>query len=145
MESYEEASPFDDQHAALPAQLLGKFTRQNQLDFEIEFYSGIVDRAPNYIEALRVLGNNLTAKGDYRRGLEIDRRIARLSPCDRVAHYNLACSYSLLGMVEPALAALQKAIEFGYDEFDYMQEDRDLEALRKDPRFRELLETYGVA
>jgi hypothetical protein len=48
-------------------------------------------------------------------------------------------------MVEPALKALQQAIEFGYDEFDYILEDRDLDLIRKDPRFRDLLENYGIA
>lgn len=133
-----------DPHFSLPTPTLPEKSQKSQIDFEIEFFSGILERNPNYVDVLRVLGNNYTSKGDYRSGLEIDRRLARLRPHDRVAHYNLACSYSLLGMVESALIALQKAIEFGYDEFDYMQEDRDLQNIRKDPRFRELLENYGI-
>lgn len=134
----------DDPHSALPSHVLAKFSRKNQLEFELDFFAGILQRNPNYIEVLRIMGNNLTAKGDYQSGLEVDRRLAVLCPNDRVAHYNLACSYSLLGMVEPALRSLQTALEFGYDEFDYLQQDRDLENLRKDPRFRELLETFGI-
>lgn len=128
----------------LPEELLRRFARQTQLDFEVDFFAGILDRDANYVEVLRVMGNNLTAKGELQRGLEIDRRLAQLCPEDCVAHYNLACSYSLLAMVEPALRSLQRAIDSGYTEFDYMQEDRDLETVRKDPRFRKLLESYGI-
>jgi tetratricopeptide (TPR) repeat protein len=71
--------------------------------------------------------------------LQIDRRLVQLRPTDALAHYNLACSYALLKKVDSAIKALRKAIELGYRDFRYMREDRDLDALRRDPRFRQLL------
>jgi hypothetical protein len=56
-----------------------------------------------------------------------------------LAHYNLACSYALLKKVDPAIKALRKAIELGYCDFRYLREDHDLDAIRHDPRFRQLL------
>lgn len=119
-----------------------KADQQSQLDFELDFFEGILQRNPDFIDALRVHGNNLTLKGCYAAGLKIDRRIVDLRPHDALAHYNLACSYSLLKKVENALRALRKAIELGYRDFRYMREDRDLDAVRKDPRFRQLLREY---
>ena len=116
---------------------------RNQLDFEIEFYSGILAANPSYVEVLRVLSNNLTAKGDHRRCLDYDRRLTQLCPEDRVAHYNLACSYSLLDMIEPALKALKLALELGFEDLDYIREDLDLESVRKDDRFHELLRKFA--
>lgn len=115
-----------------------------QLDFEIEFYSGILRRHPNYVEVLRIMSNNLTAKGDYVRCLDYDRRLTLLCPHDRVAHYNLACSYSLLEMLDPALDSLRCALKLGFCDYAYLRKDRDLEALRKDARFEELLKTFGI-
>jgi len=54
-------------------------------------------------------------------------------------HYNLACSYSLLGRIEDALLSLKRAINLGYEDFDYLLRDPDLENLKKDKRFRHLL------
>ena len=113
--------------------------KQSQLEFELEFFEGILERHPNFIDVLRVHGNNLTLKGRFADGLKIDRRLVELRPHDPLAHYNLACSYSLLRKIEPAFKALRKAIELGYSDFRYMREDRDLEALKSDPRFRKLL------
>jgi tetratricopeptide (TPR) repeat protein len=111
----------------------------SQLDFELEFFERIVQCNPDFLDVLRVHGNNLTLKGRYADGLKIDRRLVELRPHDALAHYNLACSYSLLKKVDPALRALRKAIELGYDDFQYMRADRDLEAVKEDPRFRKLL------
>jgi Flp pilus assembly protein TadD len=91
------------------------------------------------VDVLRVQGNNLTLKGRYAEGLQIDRRLVELRPGDALAHYNLACSYALLKKIDPAIKALRKAVDLGYRDFRYMREDRDLEALRPDPRFRQLL------
>jgi tetratricopeptide (TPR) repeat protein len=116
-----------------------KPSEQNQLDFELDFFAGIIDRSPDYVDVLRVQGNNLTLKGRYAEGLQIDRRLIQLRPTDALAHYNLACSYALLKKVDPAIKALRKAIELGYCDFRYLREDHDLDAIRHDPRFRQLL------
>jgi hypothetical protein len=115
---------------------------KSQLDFELEFFEGVLHRNPDFVDALRVHGNNLTLKGRYVEGLKIDRRLVQLRPRDPLAHYNLACSYSLLKRIDPALRALRKAIELGYSDFRYLREDRDLAAVRKDPRFRQLLREF---
>ena len=113
-----------------------------QLDFELDFFAGILDRYPDYIDVLRVQGNNLTLKGRYAEGMQIDRRLIQLRPSDPLAHYNLACSYALLKKVDLALKTLRRAIELGYRDFRYMREDRDLDAVRHDPRFRQLLREF---
>lgn len=116
--------------------------KADQLDFELEFFESILARNPDFIDVLRVHGNNLTLKGRFADGLKIDRRLVELRPSDPLAHYNLACSYSLLKKVDPALRALRKAIELGYRDFRYLREDHDLDAVRGDPRFRQLLREF---
>lgn len=115
---------------------------QSQLDFEIEFFSGILERQPDYVDILRVMGNNLTLKGRYAQGLQIDKRLVQLRPNDPLAYYNLACSYALLNRPDHALKTLRRAVELGYRDFRYMREDRDLDSIRHDPRFRQLLREY---
>jgi Flp pilus assembly protein TadD len=89
-----------------------------------------------------VMGHLLTLKGRYQEGLQVDKRLVTLRAHDALAHYNLACSYALLKRGEPALKTLRRAVELGYRDFRYMREDRDLDAIRHDPRFRQLLREY---
>ena len=116
---------------------------QSQIDFELEFLGRILEREPLFVEALRVHANNLAATGQYGRALQIDRRLVRLVPEDANAWYNLACSFTLLGMIEPAFSALQKSLELGYRTSARLRRDPDLKALRRDPRFARLLRRFG--
>src|SRR6516162_2904082 len=116
--------------------------QQEQLDFEIEFFGAILERRPDYVDVLRVMGNNLTLKGRYAQGLQIDKRLIQLRPTDPLAHYNLACSFALLKKPEQSLKTLRRAVELGYRDFRFLREDRDLELIRHDPRFRQLLREY---
>ena len=115
---------------------------RTQLDFELEFFNGILERSPDYVDVLRAHANNLTAKGLYARGLDSDRRLVRLRPKDPLAHYNLACSYSLLSMTDAAIAALGTALKLGYRDLEYMLRDSDLANVRRDARFMGLVSRY---
>jgi tetratricopeptide (TPR) repeat protein len=121
---------------------LARLAEQSQLDFELDFFAGVLERHGGYVDVLRAHGNNLTLKGRYPEGLEIDKRLIQLRPTDALAHYNLACSFALLKKPDLALKTLRRAVELGYRDFRYMREDRDLEAIRHDPRFRQLLREY---
>jgi tetratricopeptide (TPR) repeat protein len=121
-----------------------KLREQSQIDFEIEFLSGVLERDPFFVDALRVLAANVAAKGHCARALQIDRRLVRLIPENAIAWYNLACSYSVLGMVDPAFFALQRSLELGYSFVSHLRRDPDLKALRRDPRFARLLRRFAL-
>jgi tetratricopeptide (TPR) repeat protein len=122
--------------------LLSRLADQSQLDFEVDFYGGILERNPCYVDVLRAHGNNLTLKGRYAEGMQIDKRLVQLRPNDPLAHYNLACSFALLKRPDHAIKTLRRAVELGYRDFRYMKEDRDLDSIRHDPRFRQLMREY---
>lgn len=106
------------------------------LDFEISFYEKLLEKRPDFVQALMALGNGYTKRGDFKKGLEVDLRLSQLRKDDPLVHYNLACSYSLLGLIENAFSSLKAAVGLGYQDFDYMRRDPDLENLRKDERFQ---------
>src|SRR5262245_34026068 len=128
--------------SATAGSTLARPQEQTQLDFEIDFFARILERYPDYVDVLRVQGNNLTLKGRYAEGLQIDKRLVMLRPQDPLAHYNLACSFALLRKSDLALKTLRRAIELGYRDFRYMREDHDLDSIRHDPRFRQLLREF---
>jgi tetratricopeptide (TPR) repeat protein len=107
--------------------------------FEIRFLEDVLARRGEDADVLALLGHLYTAAGRYREGLSVDQRLVALKPRDPLAHYNLACSYSLLKQTSRAFAALKKAVNCGYRDVDYMQQDPDLENLRRDPRWDDLL------
>ena len=115
-----------------------KATSQADLDFEIRFFGGLVRRDPHCVEALQILGDAYTKTGQWKRGLQIDRKLARLCPTNPLVFYNLACSFALLKRVDDAFIALHQAIKLGYRDLRWMLKDPDLANIRKDPRFLEV-------
>ncbi len=116
-------------------------SRPPKLDpqFEIEFFEAVHHRCPGYIEVVGLLGGLYTRVGRIADGLKMDRKLVRLEPGNPTAHYNLACSLALCKKRPDALRSLRKAVSLGYDDFDWMQQDPDLELLKDDPEFRQLL------
>jgi adenylate cyclase len=62
-----------------------------------------------------------------------------LSPGDSVMLYNGACLYSQLGETRRAIATLRQAIAAGVENYGWMNNDTDLDPLRDDPEFKELM------
>ena len=133
--------PSNDGPAATGSSLT-RAADQNQIDFELEFFGGVLQRAPDYVDVLRQMSKLLTLKGRYVDGLQIDRRLVQLCSGDALAHYNLACRYARLKRPDQCLKTLRRAVELGYRDFRYIREDSDLDAVRHDPRFRQLLREY---
>ncbi|MBI4661545.1 MAG: hypothetical protein HY735_22210 [Verrucomicrobia bacterium] len=116
---------------------LSRQERQN-LDIEIGFLEGIVQRDPSYVEALQILGDDYTRRGRFDDGLKVDETLARLRPRDALVQYNLACSYSLTDQCDLAAQALDLALSLGYHDFKWLAQDPDLENLRQHPRYRRI-------
>ncbi|MFV1958252.1 MAG: tetratricopeptide repeat protein [Planctomycetota bacterium] len=77
---------------------------------------------------------------DFRRAETAYRKLTEAFP-DRPDHwYNLACCLALLGKNDAALDALEQAVAKGFGDADHAAGDPDLESLRGNPRFDELLE-----
>ncbi|HEX4342637.1 MAG TPA: hypothetical protein VH255_04560 [Verrucomicrobiae bacterium] len=117
-----------------------KLSRKDQLslDTRISFMEGLVRRAPDYIEALQLLGDHYTARGSFDDGLKVDEHLCTLEPTNPVVFYNLACSYSLTSQIDRAVFALDRALTLGYADFKWLAQDPDLDNLRRDPIYRDI-------
>jgi len=111
---------------------------QRELDTKIDFMEGLVRRDPEYVDALQLLGDHYTQRGRYTDGLQVDERLARLEPESPLVFYNLACSYSLTDQFDHAALALEKALQLGYTDFNWLARDPDLKKFRQQPAYRDI-------
>lgn len=108
------------------------------LDVKISFLEGILRRDPCYVDALQLLGDHYTQRGRYDNGLKVDQQLSELEPSNPLVFYNLACSYSLVGQVDLAAVALEKALSLGYSDFKWLARDPDLRSLRNHPVYQSI-------
>ena len=85
-----------------------------------------------YATKLAESGNATLAKKEGERALE-------LSPNDTLMLYNVACLHSRLGEKEKSIEYLTKAFENGYTNYDWLNRDPDLDSIRNEPAFIELM------
>jgi tetratricopeptide (TPR) repeat protein len=142
MAPFENMSGESRQEGQVPEVSTRALREQSQRDFELDFLGRVLERDPSHVAALRVHAGNLAAAGQFTRALQADRRLVRLLPERPVPWYNLACSYAVLGMLEPSLAALQRALDLGYRHYRHLLRDPDLATVRSDPRFARLIRRY---
>ena len=116
--------------------------------FEYEALTPIWEEAlrsePEDLGTLSWLGHAYTRLGRIEEGLAIDLRLTALRPEDPVARYNLACSYALLRRLDEAFESLDAAVDLGYRDPAHLSEDPDLDPLRSDPRFTEIVARLRV-
>ena len=105
----------------------------------MDFYEVVTTRQPENLEALAELAQAHTRLGQWERGLELDRRLVRILPEDPTIRYNLSCSLALTDRTLEALEALEEAVALGYDDVEYLLRDPDMDHLKDEPRFVELV------
>ncbi len=74
-----------------------------------------------------------------KREAQAARLKSQLPKAKAEANYNLACAYSLQRQKEPALKALQAAIDAGYSNTRSLNSDPDLGFIRQAPEFRDIV------
>lgn len=88
--------------------------------------------AKNYITALNVFDTRFNSLSKEEKENYKNYRVN--------SYYNLACTYSLLNDKKNATAFFKKSIEAGYTNYAHIQEDTDLDNIRKEDEFKKLIQ-----
>jgi len=89
--------------------------------------------------ALSLGAGTLQALGETAQAEEWARRSVMSAPTDPLMLYNIGCFYAAAGKRGLALDHLERSIELGMRNRDWLMTDPDLDSLRDDPRFTALL------
>jgi len=98
---------------------------------------GQVYTPPDWERSAPALGYFATQ--DYDKAYDVLMQAHEEFPDDATVLYNLACAESLLGRTDDAIGHLQQSIEDGERFRELAQTDTDFDAIREDPRFKELV------
>jgi tetratricopeptide (TPR) repeat protein len=102
-------------------------------------YKKLVDANAKDGRSWHMLGYSLHASGDLEEALKIHLKAAEFPDFAPIASYNAACVYALRGDKDAALKWLETAAQKGFDRASHIAEDTDMDALRDEPRFKEIV------
>ena len=114
----------------------------DQAAFERQFFSCVLRRNGEHIDALRRMVEVFATAGEHEKALPLDFRLVRLLPHNCIVRYNLACSLAMTGQIEAAMDELHEAIQRGYSDVVHLQTDPDLDPLRGHPLYNELIRRF---
>jgi tetratricopeptide (TPR) repeat protein len=80
--------------------------------------------------------------GRYEESKDLFLKSIDLAPDLGFNYYNMACFYSLQGMTAESLEWLTRAFEKGFDNFDHLDSDPDMEKARGAEGYKELVKKY---
>jgi tetratricopeptide (TPR) repeat protein len=84
----------------------------------------------------------LAGSRKFKEALDVLNKIITKDQGFYVAYYNVACVHSLKKSKKEALEWLEKSFQKGFNEWDHIKTDTDLDYIRNDPRFIQLIEKY---
>ena len=110
--------------------------KEGQFDEAISNYKKALHHNNSFKEAAINLSTAYMKNSNFDKALETLETAMLLDSKNPHIHYNFACYYSLMGQPETSLEKLKDAIHFGFDKFDQIETDPDLEKLRQSSEFK---------
>jgi adenylate cyclase len=98
-----------------------------------------LDLNPDDVRAYYLGAGALLQLGEIEKGEEWIQKAIALDPDNASTLYNSACFYSQINNVDKSIECLQRAIECGYAHKEWLENDSDLDPIRNDPRFAEII------
>ncbi len=138
------AAPVDSGRAEQHVQQGMTYVKMKDYDNAIIEFSRAIDLMPNYAVAYANRGIAYMQQRKLNKALDDLQKAAGLAPGDKSIHYNLTALYCLQGAKDRAFDSLDKAMELGFNNYDALRTDPDLDGIREDPEFRKILEKYKV-
>src|SRR5258705_5003053 len=141
--AYRKALELDPKSTIVRNNLANLYSKQGLYEDAAREYEDLVQRDPGNATAkanLDAMVKNKAVLQEKKEQTSSAVQGADSKPKDPQAAYNAARVYARLGDADQALTWLNKALDLGYDQFDYLSLDPALVNLKKDPRFLKLLE-----
>jgi tetratricopeptide (TPR) repeat protein len=114
----------------------------NEIDEAIQSIQELLEVNPEDPRLHYDLGTLYYKKGEFDKAIYQYQKSLSIQPDNPSTYYNIACMYSMKNKVEKSLDFLKIAIEKGYDNWELIKSDKDLENVRGASRYKQLIGSY---
>ena len=119
---------------------LGEKEKYKQmLELSIKVYPEYLKKHPDDSYKQMSFAVALAEAGRIKDAMNEGEKALKYNPKDPIMNYYGACLYSRLNENQQAIELLQKAVENGYGNFEWIKRDPDFENIRLEPKYIELV------
>ena len=119
---------------------LGKlYQSKGDLNAAADEYQKALSIEPGFVEALNNLASIYMTKNENDKTLSLLNKLTVLQPDNPGHYYNLARVYAVKNLTQESIGWLHKAIEKGYNNWDLIKTDKNLENIRGSAYYKELI------
>jgi tetratricopeptide (TPR) repeat protein len=138
IESTQALLAYDPENPALLGTLGDLYSKRGNSGRAIEYYQKLQSLYSEHLGVLNKLAAAYARIKNYDQArLHFEKAVA-IAPDNPASYYNVACMYSRLNETVEALKWIKIAVEKGYDKWQKIETDEDLENVRKTEGFKEL-------
>jgi len=119
---------------------IGEFEKQKEIDQKaLAAYPQYLLKHPDDARAHLLYAIVLARNGNLKKAKSEADTAIDLNPNDPIMLYNSACFYSQIGEKKLAVESLKNSIAAGHEDYEWFKRDTDLEPIRNEPEYIELM------
>jgi non-specific serine/threonine protein kinase len=112
---------------------------QESLTKALAFFPGYLSQHPDDARGHMYHAIHLATAGRNEEAKHAGMKALELNPGDSLMMYNAACLYARLGDARLAARTLKDAVAAGQEDFEWIKRDSDLDSIRGEPEYIELM------
>jgi tetratricopeptide (TPR) repeat protein len=120
------------------------YLRSRDYGNAIKEFTLAIEKYPNYDTAYSNRAVAYMQQKKFNKAGDDLKKTVEINPKNPTAHYNLVALYSLQNQLDRAIDSLDRALELGFNNYDALRNDPDLNNVRRHPEFRKTLEKHKV-
>jgi len=118
------------------------YKSKGETDKAIDQYEKALAINPQFIDALNHLTIAYAMQGEYKKGLNLLKTLVKRQPDIPETHYLVASMYARQDNVEKSIHWLKLAVKKGYDNWQRIKTDSNLENVRSSSEYRVLIKDH---
>lgn len=120
------------------------YMRGRDYDNAVKEFTLAIEKHPAYDVAYSNRAVAYMQQKKFNKALDDLKKAEEINAANPTVHYNFVALYSLQNQLDRSLDSLDRCLELGFNNYDALRSDPDLNNVRKHPEFKKTLEKHKV-
>lgn len=142
IKAYQKSIELNSVYLKTYKKLADSYRKAEQYESALNYYTIVLENDSTYEDCYVGLGYTYLQLGNYELALASFEKTIELSPEKPKNYYNITCFYALQNNTDKALEWMEKSLKKGYDSWEHIATDSDIDSIRDTEKYKELINKY---